>query len=209
MPRDRYSNLLSRYRRYAPEYDQQYARYTAGTLGKAVSLLPESARTLLDVACGTGALAAAVRERGCEMAITGIDISPDMLERARERFKHEDGVDFRTGTAEHLPVDDRAFDALTCNNAFHLVQDAAAALREFHRVLKPGGRAVIVDWCRDAPQMKAMAIGLKLTDRQVRRIRTLDGLTSLLQEHGFSVMHAERFRVPPLWGLMAVAAERA
>jgi ubiquinone/menaquinone biosynthesis C-methylase UbiE len=132
-----------------------------------------------------------------------------MLNRARERFKADPHITFKPGTAEFLPVESGSFDVVACNNAFHLVQDAAAAMREFHRALRSGGRVILIDWCRDAPQMKAMALALKLADRQVRRMQSMGGLASMMEEHGFTVTHRERFRVPPMWGLMAVVAERA
>jgi ubiquinone/menaquinone biosynthesis C-methylase UbiE len=127
---------------------------------------------------------------------------------AREHFADDDRYHFQSASAEHLPFDASSFDVVVCNNAFHLILHAAAALREFHRVLKVGGQVIIIDWCRDAPQMALMAVGLRLTDRQSRRIRTLNALTSLVEEHGFDIKHRERFLVPPLWGLLAVVAAK-
>ncbi len=208
MASGRYSNLLKRYERYAPNYDQQFARYSEGTLTKALELTPNINGRLLDVACGTGSFEELLRAQRPHLSLTGVDISSEMLARARERFRDDDQVEFLSGTAEHVPVGDAAFDIVTCNNAFHLVQNAGSALREFHRVLKPDGTIIIIDWCRDAPQMALMAVALRLTDRQVRSIRTLGSMTALVEEHGFEITVAERFRVKPMWGLMAVAAKR-
>lgn len=203
-----YQQLLRRYQRYAPEYDSRFARYSDGTLGRAMAHVPDGDGLLLDVACGTGLFEARLAEQRRRMRAVGVDLSPEMLTVAREHFADDDRYKFVTGSAEHLPFADDGFDVVVCNNAFHLVQEAGAALREFHRVLRPGGRVVIIDWCRDAPQMALMAVGLKLSDRQVRRIRTLAALVALVEEHGFAVTHRERFRVKPLWGLMAVVGEK-
>ncbi len=203
-----YRNLLRRYEHYAPNYDRRFARYSQGTLHKALELVPDIEGALLDVACGTGLFETLLREHRPRLRITGVDLSPQMLDRARERFAGDDRVRFITGSAERLDVPDQSFDIVVCNNAFHLVQDAPAALREFHRVLRPGGRTVIVDWCMDYPQIAMMDIFYHVTDRNGRHIRTVEALSKLMQAAGFEVAHRERFRVPPLWGLMAIAAEK-
>lgn len=201
-----YRNLLQRYRRYAPAYDRQYARYSRGTLGRSLALVPEQATDLLDIACGTGLFGAMLRAARPRLRITGVDLSPEMLERARERFAGDENARFVVGSAERLPFADATFDVIACNNAFHLVQDGRAAMREFRRVLQPGGRVIIVDWCRNAPQMAAMVALFRLTDRQARRLHGVESLTDLMQSQGFTITHCERFRVRPMWGMMAVAA---
>jgi ubiquinone/menaquinone biosynthesis C-methylase UbiE len=208
MSRTGYANLLTRYRRYAPRYDHKFARYSDGTLARALALVPEREADLLDVACGTGLFIARLRQHRPRIYITGVDISEEMLSQAQRRFAGDAMVRFAASGAERLPVDDASFDIVACNNAFHLVQDADAALREFRRVLRPGGRVIIVDWCIDYPQMAMMAAALRMTDRHARHIRSLRALTALLGEHAFEVTDRQRFRVPPMWGLMAVAATR-
>ena len=203
-----YGRLLSRYRRYAPDYDRQYARYSEGSLSRAVALTPDIEGDLLDAACGTGQFVARLREHRPRLRITGVDISREMLAQARARFANDGQVQFMEGTAEQLPVEANAFDIVACNNAFHLVQDAPAALSEFHRVLRPGGTLIIVDWRRDAPQMALMLAGQRLIDRQVRHVRSIRAMRSLLEENRFDVTRGERFRVKPMWGLMALKATR-
>jgi ubiquinone/menaquinone biosynthesis C-methylase UbiE len=207
--RSSYRNLLHRYARYAQNYDHRFARYSERTLSKAMELVPNIEGDLLDVACGTGLFETKLREHRPRLSVTGIDISPQMLEKARDRLDGENGrFRFAIGTAEQLGAPDGSFDIVVCNNAFHLVQDAPAALREFHRVLRSGGRVVIVDWCMDYPQVALMGMFLRATDRQVRSIRTVQALARLIEEAGFRMVHSERFLARPLWGLMALAAEK-
>jgi ubiquinone/menaquinone biosynthesis C-methylase UbiE len=203
-----YDNLLTRYRRYAPNYDHKFARYSDGTLSRALALVPDAPADLLDIACGTGLFIARLRTHRPQVRVTGVDISEEMLAVARARFNDDAYVRFIAAGAECLPIDDASFDIVACNNAFHLVQDASAALREFRRVLRPGGRVVIIDWCIDYPQVAVMAAVLRMIDRQVRHIRGLRTLSALLGAHGFEVTQGMRFRVPLRWGLMAVAATR-
>lgn len=95
---------------------------------------------VLDVACGTGDMAVSLVERGC--TVTGVDISEEMLAIARQKAPI---VTFMIADAEHLPFPDASFDAVTCafgvRNFVHLEQ----GLSEMLRVLKPGGRMVILE----------------------------------------------------------------
>jgi demethylmenaquinone methyltransferase/2-methoxy-6-polyprenyl-1,4-benzoquinol methylase len=92
--------------------------------------------TVLDVATGTGAVAAElIRQKGC--SVVGLDQSPEMLAEARTRL----GPDIRLveGTAEQLPFEDGSFDALTFTYLLRYVSDPAATLAELARVVRPSG----------------------------------------------------------------------
>lgn len=202
-----YKNLLKRYAAYAPNYDRKWGRYSAATLSKALEAIPiDEASSLLDVACGTGLLADMLRRQRPQLSITGIDISPQMLEKATQRIPPVPGkVTWALGTAEQLPVASAQFDVLTCTNAFHLVQDTPKALAEFHRALRPGGTLVLVDWCRDFFFMKFCDALLHIIDRQRRQIRLLNELTQAVSASGFAIESQERFRAGR-WGMMCVVA---
>jgi demethylmenaquinone methyltransferase/2-methoxy-6-polyprenyl-1,4-benzoquinol methylase len=92
--------------------------------------------TVLDVATGTGAVAAElVRQKGC--AVVGLDQSAQMLEAARGRVPAQ--VRLVEGEADRLPFTDGSFDALTFTYLFRYVEDPGATMRELARVVKPGG----------------------------------------------------------------------
>ena len=100
---------------------------------------------VLDVATGTGLVAARLRSRyGC--AVVGLDQSDQMLARARERFANDVGVELVQGQAERLPFANADFDALTFTYLLRYVDDPAATLRELARVVKPGGRIVSLEF---------------------------------------------------------------
>ncbi len=94
----------------------------------------------LDAACGTGRHAAALANLGHR--VIGVDTTDAMLMIAKDRAP---GVDFRRGRLEALPVDDASIDVVTCALALTHVEDLAPVMREFARVLRPGGRAIISD----------------------------------------------------------------
>jgi demethylmenaquinone methyltransferase/2-methoxy-6-polyprenyl-1,4-benzoquinol methylase len=121
---DRYASLLSfgqdpRWRRFL------VARTEAG-----------AADTVLDVATGTGAVAAELlRRKHC--TVVGLDQSSEMLAEARRRLPA--GVRLVEGDADHLPFDDASFDALTFTYLMRYVDDPGATLTELARVVRPGG----------------------------------------------------------------------
>ncbi len=96
---------------------------------------------LLDVACGTGSVARLASARGCD--VVALDQSGDMLEQARSAR-----LSVVRATAEHLPVPNGAFDALTFTYLLRYVADPAACMRELVRVLRPGGRIGMVEFGR-------------------------------------------------------------
>ena len=98
----------------------------------------QSAR-VVDVACGTGILADRIERELHPANVYGVDMSEGMLNQARSRSTQ---VQWRRGPAEQLPFDDGALDAVVTTSAFHFF-DQPAALREFHRVLSPGGLVAV------------------------------------------------------------------
>jgi len=95
---------------------------------------------ILDVGCGTGDLTARLQRDLQHEFIAGCDFSAGMLEQARARTR---AVRWLQGDALHLPFRDGLFNALVSTEAFHWFPDPIAALHEFHRVLAPGGRALV------------------------------------------------------------------
>ena len=96
---------------------------------------------VLDVACGTGALARAAAERvGPSGLVVGLDPNPDMLAVARHK---RPAIEWRDGRAESLPFADERFDAVVSQFGFMFFEDKSEALREMMRVLRPGGRLAV------------------------------------------------------------------
>ena len=105
-------------------------------------LLPDvSGMHVLDAACGPGKYAEILHERGA--TVTGFDLSPKMVEFARQRNGNR-GTFYVQDLAEPFRhCDDAAYDLVLCALALHYVPEWGPTIREFHRVLKPGGTLVI------------------------------------------------------------------
>ena len=109
---------------------------------------------VLDLGCGTGALAACLLDAipGCSLA--GVDLSPRMVEVARARLR--DRAEVLLGDAERLPFHDAAFDVVVCNDSFHHYPDPERAVFQAWRVLATGGALVLGDVWQPAPARALM-----------------------------------------------------
>jgi ubiquinone/menaquinone biosynthesis C-methylase UbiE len=125
----------------APTYDRlHFLQTVARRLVETTGLHPDG--RVLDIATGTGVVALyAAQTVGEGGRVVGIDLSPEMLARAREKASaaglHQ--VEFQQADAEHLDFPDASFDAVLCSSSLFFMPDMAAALREWRRVLVPGG----------------------------------------------------------------------
>lgn len=113
---------------YRPPHDEVIA-----------ALRAHQSRRIADIACGTGVLSDRIERELQPDEIYGVDMSDGMLAQARAK---SDRVRWLRSPAEQLPFDDGALDAVVTTSAFHFF-DQPAALREFHRVLAPGGLVAV------------------------------------------------------------------
>lgn len=109
------------------------------------AVAPSAGERVLDVATGTGMVAAELLAR-CDCSVVGIDQSPEMLAAARVRFAGRADVELLEGQAETLPFEDASFDALTFTYLLRYVEDPPAVMRELARVLRPGGRIASLEF---------------------------------------------------------------
>jgi ubiquinone/menaquinone biosynthesis C-methylase UbiE len=104
--------------------------------------------TLLDIGCGPGYLAAEIARRYPALDVIGLDISPDMLKLAARNLP-SGRVKLLLGDAAALPLENESVDSVVSSASLHHWEDVPAAFNEIYRVLRPGGRFLIMDLRRD------------------------------------------------------------
>ncbi|HEU4829950.1 MAG TPA: metalloregulator ArsR/SmtB family transcription factor [Gemmatimonadales bacterium] len=109
----------------------------------ALPALLDSAWTIGDLGCGTGQLAAALAPFVAK--VVGVDESATMLASARRRLENAGNAELHEGSLESLPLADRSLDAAVLSLVLHHAVEPADVLREAARVLRPGGRLLIID----------------------------------------------------------------
>lgn len=96
-----------------------------------------------DIGAGTGFITEGLLEKG--LKVIAVDRSEEMLEQMKQKFSSFEGVEYRQGEAECLPVEDEAVDYAMANMYLHHVEDPLLAIKEMARVIKTGGKLVITD----------------------------------------------------------------
>lgn len=111
--------------------------------------MPENGR-ILDIATGTGDVALEIARQGGEgVGIVGVDVSREMVEVGRQKVAaspYSGRISFEIAPCEDLPFDDNSFDGVSIAFGIRNVVDRPRGLKEMYRVLKPGGRAVILEF---------------------------------------------------------------
>jgi ubiquinone/menaquinone biosynthesis C-methylase UbiE len=148
---------------------------------------------VLDVATGTGHTAMALAPHVTE--VTALDPTPEMLQEAAQLAAQRGitNVHFVAGVAEALPFADAAFDVVTVRRAPHHFQSIPQALREMHRVLKPGGALAVIDQISpDHPGGAALQEQMERR-RDPSHVRALNAAEwrDAIEDAGFTIRHLE------------------
>jgi len=188
--------------------------------------------SVLDICCGTGDLALAfVRNHHDLGEVIGLDFVESMLEIAIQKSKQQANdrcncvvPKWLCGDAQKLDFNDNRFDCVSCAFGIRNLQDVSAGLFECFRVLKPGGRLVILEFAQPNHPVLSwlyacyfrlvlpLAGSIISNDRNgayrylpesVRSFRTAEKLENMVQDAGFSAIHAERLSCGAVWALVA------
>jgi ubiquinone/menaquinone biosynthesis C-methylase UbiE len=195
-----------------------YRRWRASRLGRITDALeerlilelvgPPAGLRILDVGCGDAVLAVALAQRGA--LVTGLDADPGMLAAGRARAEASGvAVQLVHGDLRALPFADASFDIVVAVTVLCFVDDAALALREMARVLRPGGRLVIGELGRWSLWAAKRRLSGWLGSRVWRRatFRTARALKALVRDVSLTVTTVRgAVYYPPLGAMAALLA---
>ncbi|HEX5726851.1 MAG TPA: class I SAM-dependent methyltransferase [Longimicrobiaceae bacterium] len=198
--------------RQAAAYDRRWAAYVQGSLELLrPALAGRDAGDLLDLGCGTGALLPRLAAWETRVGrCVGVDPSRAMLRAALSRLAAAPTprAGLAAAEAERLPLRDASFDTVVSASSFHDWHDPAAGLAEARRVLRPGGRLLLLDWSRGFRSMRLLDLWMRLTRVRYRRMYAPGELARLLEGAGFRVERREGRKLGPAWGLVLLEAAR-
>ena len=182
---------------WAPVYQAVFGPLLRRTHRAVVELAAlRAGERVLDVGCGPGSLAIALKSSvGPTGPVHGIDASPEMIEVAR-RAASKAGVDvnFQVGLAEAIPFPDGTFDLVVSQLAIHHLPDdlKPSAFAEMHRVLKSGGRCLIVDF--EPPKSVPGRLVARLVIAPMMMHTNVKNYQALLENAGFNTVETGRTR---------------
>lgn len=180
--------------RAAPTYDRQIALFERIWFAGGREWLAARARgRVLEVAIGTGR---SLDHYADDTTLTGIELSPAMLQRARDRASTLGrAVDLREGDAEALPFDDASFDTVVCALALCSIPDPPRAIAEMHRVLVPGGRLLLLDHVASTSRLlRAGQWAVEQVTRRTAGEHMTRRQRPLVEAAGFEVVEAARLK---------------
>ena len=199
--------VREQYNQKAKIYDrrwQSYLNITLTFLQSWVQISPHE--TVLDIACGTGELERLLLQQNPQQRITGVDLSEEMLKVARQKLSEYSQVSWKAASASELPLCNSCFDVVICANSFHYFDDPQSSLKEIQRVLKPKGRVIILDWCKDYWGVWILDSILKVFDSAHQQSYTQNEFHNLLTTAGFKIDRATKFRHGIVWQFMVAEA---
>jgi demethylmenaquinone methyltransferase / 2-methoxy-6-polyprenyl-1,4-benzoquinol methylase len=221
-PEERSRRIQHMFDEISPRYDLlntvlSFGRDRSWRRRAVDALKPEAGDALLDIACGTGDVALTAWRRHRRIgSITGVDFSARMLDLARTKFTRRD-VDvpweFIQADARRLPLAHESVDLVTIAFGIRNVVDVPAALREMHRVLRPGGRVMILEFATPEgrffgplfrwyfhhvlPRVGGLVSGRRSAytylPKSVGKFHTVEELKQLLRDAGFVSVEATRY----------------
>lgn len=192
---------MRQYASWADKYDsvQIFTWYCGGLYQRILKILIDrygeilKKAKVLDVACGTGTLLLELQKRFPQASLQGVDISPEMITRAKK--KSSSNLLFTIGNAAQLNFPDETFDLVICSESLHHFDEPEQSMREFWRVLKRGGRVLIVDPAVDTFMQKFIFRWAGRFFETAHHVYTRTELASLCRGAGFTIEYENVFRL--------------
>lgn len=198
-----------KYDNIAPYYDKKWEGYLEATNKVAFELLePKPDDIILDASGGTGLLVEMIisaTKGGGKFYLT--DISKEMLDIAEGRLSKFKNVFIRYKDVHDLDFADNYFSKIVCVSALHYYLEPHRVVNNFHRMLMPNGKLIIVDWCSDSLHFKLFNFILRVLSEYHVKIYSSNELESLAEMSNLKVEKIVTF-THGLWKLVGMRASK-
>lgn len=159
-------------------------------------------KTIIDIGCGTGNLLSIIDSLSNKCDLHGFDISSKMLDKSRKKVPN---ASFRQGNVNQLPYEDNTFDLLLNSASFHHYEDRKLALKEMKRILKPGGKLVILDSTLDPLPISAMPHYWDYVDSKKcysKHLKRKEFIHLFKEENFFNIKYKSYYQLIPVVHLL-------
>ena len=188
--------IIDQFTKQAIPFTQNAAHTAEYAVKRLVTLCNVSKKdTVLDVACGSGLVS-------CELAkvahhITGIDITPAMIEQANllKQEKNLNNIKYEIGDVSHLPYADASFSLVATRYSFHHLVDPSSVLSEMKRVCMLKGRVVVIDVTPASDKVDMYDYVEKLRDPSHVKALTFAELQEMIERIGLTIRNTDFFRI--------------
>jgi len=172
----------------------QMSRILRADQNKVISLLNIQPNVhLLDIGCGTGwAVGQAANVVDGKGLFYGVDLSPKMIEKAKNNFSGKDNFHFLQANSESIPLNDNFFDVIICTNSFHHYLHPDRSLKEMHRLLKSGGKLYLLDPLADLWFVKYIDVIRKWTEPEHVKVYSTMEFQQLFEQAGLKYSSAAK-----------------
>ena len=200
--------IVRHYAGLAKTYDKRWAWYDEACWDACLPLLPDlKGKWVLDAGCGTGQITERLADEvGTWGQVVGIDVSSEMLEKAKSRVMDRRNVAIHNGSVFQVPSRDRSFDVVVCTSVLHYIDDLGPVLKEWRRVLNAGGEIVLLDWDGESFPLRLAHPLFRLTNKAYAKARSIKEVETILAQHGFTVTGRKNASLSWLWHVWIIKA---
>lgn len=209
-----YKNVIEEYTKLAYVYDDKWKQYLTSTEQAILNQLKlKGKETILDAGCGTGNLLSSISQRLKHKGkIMGFDITPAMLDLAESKLtthsRFNKTLQLELAHCENFSAKNNSVDIVICSSVLHYLAHPEKALHEFHRVLKKGGRLILIDFCNDYPTTLLLDWWQRMFHKAHHRAYTTTQLDEMLKKNKFSITSFKTWKATPTIGVMLFDARK-
>jgi ubiquinone/menaquinone biosynthesis C-methylase UbiE len=201
------AKVIKEYSSQAKEYDKRWQYYVSESIRHTLDFIElKPGSSLLDIGCGTGTLLSELSSQVPDAKLYGVDLSADMLAIADKKLPTS--VELKLGQSDALNYRENKFDIIVSTSSIHAWPNRDLSMQNIARCLKPGGKLVVTDLCRDFISMKMFNLYMHISNRYAFRMLSRKDLFAAAINADLVDVKFSKYKISLLWGLMTMTAQK-